>query len=337
MRIRPIAILLAILWFCSPAAAACRPSPAVPPRHFMGLQLLHGEDDIGWKYVADLKPDWVRLELHWFLMEPEPDQFDWRITDMVMAQAASSKANIMLLINSMPDWAVRQPHSEQAFGNLLANFFARYKDRLGNIKAYEIFNEPNNPGFGWLSANRSPESNQAIKDEDSARLFATYLRTANGVIREYDTTAFIVSGGLFSRANASSYAQEVLKQDVADCFDVVGYHPYEDLGHFAKRQQELERETGKPVWMTEYGTTDNRQRADILRQTFAELPNLNGLFWYLDRDFGIFSETYGLADYFGHPKPDYRLFKHLQAATMASRNIPAATPPLTAGGYNRPR
>lgn len=308
-------LLLLISLFALPARAGCLPATATPPSSVVGLHLLRPEQEQGWKDLQRLGVNWARVEVFWNLTEPTPDDFRWGLTDSALHWAAKYNINVMLMFNNMPDWLMQQDRADLRFTRLLQEFFTRYAGHLQQVKAYEIFNEPNNPGFGWLSRNRSPESNAALEGINNVRAFASFLRTANAMIRPNDRQAFIVSGGLFSRENSEGYLQQLMEQGVASCFDIVGYHPYANAGHFAEVQQRLERLSGKPVWMTEYGTTDNNQREALLRQAFAELPRINALFWFVDRDFGLFSDTYGLRDYLGHAKPAYQLFQKLAATS----------------------
>lgn len=304
--------LLLAAWHAN-AAEPCRANAAAPPRAIMGLHLLRPEEQRSWEQAAELGVDWVRVELHWYLVEPTEGAFSWHLIDQALHHSSTGTARIMLLVNNMPEWAVRHAQPQEAFRRLLAAFFARYRGRLGQVGGYEIFNEPNNPGFGWLSMNRQPEQNTHIGDEASAALFAAFLRTANSEIRKHQPDAFIISGGLFSRENDVPYLRHALGQGVADCFDIIGYHPYANLQAATEIQDRLARAFGKPVWFTEYGTTDNDARTGIMTGMFAQKQQLNALFWFIDRDFGLFSDTYGLVDYLGHPKPDYALFKRLQA------------------------
>ena len=305
--------LVVVLGLSTPAHSDCRPSTTLPPQHIVGLQLVHADNPSGWKAVSELKPDWVRLEIHWNLIEATEGVLDWSLVDASLRQAAANPAKILLLINNMPDWAASSPDPAAAFRRLLSSFFIRYSGHLDNVKAYEIFNEPNNPGFGWLSTNRTPESNVAIEDGPSAQLFAKFLQVSNEVIRVHAPDALIVSGGLFSSPNAIGYLRRIRSYGVDKCVDIIGYHPYANEGTFVQTQRQLEGIAEKPVWFTEYGTVDNRARGGLLTSTFSIMPELNAVFWFIDRDFGIFSDTYGLVDYFGVPKSDYALFQSLQA------------------------
>lgn len=296
------------------ASAECRPAAVAIPQHIMALQLLHGEDPNGWATVAALRPDWIRLEIHWNLTEPEDGKLEWRLVDQALAHAEKSSAKIMLLINNMPDWVINHSAPEAVFRRFLTALMQHTQGKITQVAAIEIFNEPNNPGFGWLRTNREPERNHDIDEKASVALFAKFLHVANEVLRANNSNMLIVSGGLFSQANAVPYLTALLKQDIKGCIDIVGYHPYASIQGLAEQQRQLEALAGIPVWFTEFGSTDNDARAGLLESVFSQIGTINAFFWFLDRDVGIFNEPWGLVDYFNNPKPDFEIFRKAQAA-----------------------
>lgn len=110
--------------------------------------------------------------------------------------------------------------------------------------------------------------------------------------------------------------EAMFSHNIRNCIDIFGYHPYANAHQFIPVQDYLQTHlkrlgTDIPVWYTEYGTTQNDERAKALETIFSQTNQLNAQFWFLDHDFGIFQDRYGLVDYFGHQKPEYDLFKKL--------------------------
>jgi len=174
---------------------------------------------------------------------------------------------------------------------------------------------------GWLVGE--------VSLKDSAKMFAQFLIVSNRIVRRHLPQVFLVSGGLMQDGhNPSDYMAEALKYDIAPCFDIFGYHPYGHDDQLLAAQKSIEDSlrrsdlSDKPVWFTEYGTTNNKDRKNRLNSTFKEAKDLNAIFWFLNQDFGVINNTYGLVDFFGKRKPDFFLFKNLvkQHQSVASRS-----------------
>lgn len=298
------------------SAAECVRSRAVPPSHFVGLQLLHSPEAENWNTAVDLQVEWVKAGILWNLAETQPGQFDWKWPDGNFEQIRKHKnIKVLLSINDVPVWIKDRKLIPFYFRRFLDAFSKRYAVDIRHLAALEIFNEPNNPGYGWLSLDRE-NNTLAVSTEESAALFAEVLKIANEVIRPVAPDILIVSGGLFSHENVKDYMQAMFSHGISDCIDIFGYHPYANAHQFLLVQDYLQLYLDRlgahiPVWYTEYGTTDNGMRKIALTTVFSQSNKLNAQFWFLDRDFGIFSDTYGLLDYFGNPKPDYEMFKHM--------------------------
>lgn len=301
--------LAAFVILCSATLthAACSLSPLPHPRGVIGLQLFYADDPRSWNWADDLAVSWLRIELRWDWIEPHPGQYDWTYVDTVMTLASAHPQKIMVLFNHPPRWATQDinalPTSAAA---TLAHLVQRHDQR---VLAWEIFNEPNLPGFGW------PKIGQSV--QESAAVYASTLSAAAVAIRELDKKAFIISAGLSPQNDPESYARWLVKLTPPACYDAIGLHPYGQQGRFSAVQNnvvallEQENRPQKPVWFTEYGTDNNRMRHELLQRLGEEARNAPITFFFTERDIGRFTDTYGLRRKDGSPKLDYASFKRL--------------------------
>lgn len=173
-------IFAAILSLSIPASAACTRSPITPPSHFIGLQLLHSDETESWNIATDLQVEWVKAGIIWNITETQPGEFYWKWSDGTFTQIRQHKnLKVLLSINDVPVWIKDKTLIPHHFHDFLKALTARYGEDLRQLAAIEIFNEPNNPGYGWLSLDR--EANKlSVPTDESAALFAEVLKVARG-------------------------------------------------------------------------------------------------------------------------------------------------------------
>ncbi len=290
--------------------AACALSPEPHPHGVVGLQLFYPDDPRSWAWAGDLQLAWLRIEMRWDWIEPNKDQFDASYVDKVMALARVHPQRIMLLFNHPPRWVAREPDT---LPDRAAVTVAWLVKRYGTqIHAWELFNEPNLPGYGWPDLWPTAQG--------SAITYARTLATASSAIRSIDKHAFVVSAGLSPQNDPESYARVVVRLTPPDCYDALGLHPYGQQGRFAAVQNNVttlfqqEDRPRKPVWFTEYGTDQNGERAQLIRQLGVEASSVPITFFFAERDIGRLSDTYGLRRHDGSAKPDYLQFKQIVTA-----------------------
>lgn len=309
-----------VLWCCATLAhATCALSTEPHPKAAVGLQLFHADDPRSWAWADDLNVPWLRIELRWDWIEPYPGQFDASYADRVMTLASAHRPRkIMVLFNHAPEWAVREQDllPERAVA-ALTWAVQRYG---AQVHAWEIFNEPNLPGYGW------PEVGQTV--QESAALYALTLAGAGSAIRELDRKAFVVSAGLSPQGDPETFARWLVRLTPPSCYDALGLHPYGQQGRFAIVQRnvatllEQEQRPPKPVWFTEYGTDQDARRAELLSALASERSTSPITFFFTERDFGEWViESYGLRRIDGTPKADYFAFKRLNPR-MRSAALP---------------
>lgn len=297
----------ALMLSVSAAHSACALSSATHPQGVVGLQLFYPDDPRSWLWADDLGVTWLRIELRHDWIEPFPGQFDASYADRVFALAAFHPQRIMLLFNHAAAWMLQEPELFPArAAAAMAWIVARYGAR---IDAYEIYNEINLSGYGWTNVWGTPQ--------DSAAAYAKTLAAVSGAIRERDKTAFVISSGLSPSGDPETYARHIVRLTPPNCYDALGLHFYGQQGRFAAVLNNAatlfkeEKRPNKPIWNTEFGTTENAQRASLLASLAVEKSLLPISFFFTERDFGIFTDSYGLRNKDGSAKPDYELFKRL--------------------------
>lgn len=285
----------------------CAVSPEPQPHGVVGLQLFYPDDPQSWGWADDLNVPWLRIELRWDWIEPYQGQFDASYADRVMALARVHPQKIMVLFNHAPQWASQDvdllpTRAAAALTWLVKRHGAR-------VSAWEIFNEPNLPGYGW------PTVGQSV--QDSAKVYARTLSEAASAIRSLDTKAFVISAGLSPQNDPEAYARWLVRLTPTACYDALGLHPYGQQGRFATVQRnaatllEQEQRPPKPVWFTEYGTDQNSQRGELLTALAAEKSSSPITFFFTERDIGRFTDKYGLRRKDGSAKDDYTTFKQI--------------------------
>ncbi|MDO8676251.1 MAG: cellulase family glycosylhydrolase [Candidatus Azambacteria bacterium] len=259
--------------------------------------------------VQDLGVHWFRVDLPWVDIEHEETKFNWQGTDYLVKELQKRNLNLLAIISHPPDWVWSKDsdaayRAAKRFGKEIT---ARYK---GKIRYWEIFNEPNLPGFGFF---REGEKVNISK-------YVVYLSGMNTGIHASDPNAVIVLGGLSSseeNISLKNFLDGLYKEEGGRCFDVFAFHPYGFDGRFEEVKKELENQmkrygdSGKPIWFNEYGTSDNNLRKDLLNILRDEIKVVPAFFWFSVKDFSL-KDPYGLvtAD-FRKKEPDYSLFKAL--------------------------
>lgn len=173
------------------------PLPVDDVAYQVGIQVEHSPDfnpenqDNWYRSVADdLGFRWVKQQLRWDLMEPEPGQIDWSLLDLVMPSARRFSIKLMLSIVSAPAWA-REPganlerHGPPADPQVYADFVAEIVKRYsGRVHAIEVWNKQN-IDREWTSA-------QGL----SAPNYVALLQTTYETVKLIDPGIIIISGAL---------------------------------------------------------------------------------------------------------------------------------------------
>jgi len=213
----------------APVAPAGSPAPAPTSGFHYGFQVqFYGVNQQ--QVVNDVTGagfGWVKQQVRWVDVEPNPGQFNWGALDSATAAAQAAGLKVLFSVVAAPAWASvpngEYPKNPQDFANFMSAMATHFK---GRVNAYEVWNEENfarEVGPGNINPGNYVEllkaAYPAIKAADPNALVISGAPTPTGVndpnIAERDIT----------------YLQQMYQYQggiVKNYFDVLGAHnePY---------------------------------------------------------------------------------------------------------------
>lgn len=259
---------------------------------------------------------WQREELFWHEVQKEPGgPFDWDGNaegfynyDLAIDAQARAGVRLLGLLDYNPAWFKgKNPRPEEwiaDWGAFVYNAVARYGRDRGQIKHWELWNEPNLARYGYESGLYTVED------------FVRILEVGRAAAKAADPEAQIVMGGLASiwseppsqfHYDYFDYLERVGQLGGWQHVDILAIHPYRpDVpeGEAWRRDQSLTfgQEMArldailatygpKPVWFTELGWSTNSRwpGVDLDTQAFYLIraymlaiahPSVEKVFWY---------------------------------------------------------
>ena len=257
---------------------------------------------------------WNREEISWDHIQFAPGgPYRWDGTedgfyDYDRAIDLQHKAGIQILglLDYNPAWfKSKNPHPEEwlsDWGDYVYNVVSRYGRERGQIRYWEIWNEPNLLESGYESGLYT------VRD------YVNILSVANAAAKAADPNAMIVLGGIaeiWSDVPTHAYDLREYLQLIAahggwDEFDILGLHPYRPLAPEVPAWRRDQWETmqnqmdlvdvlldqlgRKPIWYTEMGWSSEldggmselEQGAWMQRFLLIALtrPGVEKIFWY---------------------------------------------------------
>lgn len=202
---------------------------------------------------------WVRQQISWADMAPQPGELDWSTMDTVMAALSSHGLQTLAVLDDAPDW-VGAPPDPVRYATWAGAVAERYGEHL---TYYQIWHNPN-LGTSW-GGRADPFA------------YADLLARAAKEIRAVDPNARIILGSLAPTAEAGdvNYAEALFLEmlyaaGAADDFDVVAVQPYgfetgptdrrvdRDILNFSRvilvrRAMIAGGDAGKAIWAGNYG------------------------------------------------------------------------------------
>ena len=178
------------------------PIPTLTPRPVdssgfqLGIQVQPNADPEVYKLwmgeVRDkLKLGWIKQQVRWADVEPQPGQYDWTALDVSLPLAKEYGVKVMLSVVTAPDWAreagnqrldeVGPPGNPQDYANFLTTLLYRYP---GEVQAVEVWNE--------MNIDREWASIYGL----NAQNYVTLLRSAYTAIKAVDPGIIVISGAL---------------------------------------------------------------------------------------------------------------------------------------------
>jgi polysaccharide biosynthesis protein PslG len=359
------------------AVLAPRPAPAAPERlvpqlddapfglnthiatRYPDLASMNVPADI----VAQSGAGWVREDIHWFRVQPDPATWDWSYTDQAIRELLARNIKIVAVLGHPPGWATPysgdtpdgfsfyapEPRQFAAFASAAAQRYGRY------IHHWEIWNEPDNPLF-W-------------KPTPDPAAYATLLKLASAAIHRADRNAQVLLGGV--NPFNTEFLRGVAATGAWDSFEILAIHPYVDpatpedgnLIAAADGVWTLTTQLGaKPIWVTEIGWASGQSDHDSIGVSDEQIQANNlvrgllllwragveRIFWYTLKDdpgnpYGLVDLGTGSADY-SRLKPAFHAFQTLNHQLAGAEFIALHDPFTratvlnfeTPGGWLRP-
>ncbi len=284
-------------------------------------------------------------------IERSRDQFDFRAYDnLVFNLAAPRNMKVLgVLVSGGANWAhdATKPKSDfgwsvpagldfawndsrNVWGQFVYRVVTRYK---ANVRAWEIWNEPNLDGF-WKA---------------DAKTYAQLMRVSYQAIKAADPTAIVVFGGLYQDVNSDRIqafwqALRELPDAAANhfYFDAQGFHLYDggicnsfDVIESMKRMQATYNLGVHDWWITESGirvydephldfVTPNEQASFVIQSmSYALYKDVKQFYYWRTNDADDLIQPWGLITNNGVKRPAYNAYR--VAATYLPESFNGST------------
>lgn len=312
------------------ATAGCRRGAVAPPSGIVGISDPNTLDPGVIELIRETGVDWVRAEFHWSRIQPAAGgPYDWAPYDRMVRAFNKAGIHVQAILTYIPEKRFRSyAEIDAAWQDFAAAAVARYAPM--GVHHWEIFNEPNLPGYGWLTKRDDARTHLGF--------YSLLLARANEAVRENDPRGVVILGGLASDQHRGLPAEETMdilySYGIKDCFDVFAYHPYGYQNRLPEARARVDRilkahgDTGKPVWFNEYGWTEQRAMDMAKNDTAATNPMMaifsqrhsaDALFWFAAKDYSsrLGTPAFGLADFNLRKRPSFETFRRLVDETKA--------------------
>lgn len=366
-----VGLILGIFWLGTTAVRA--ETRLVAPRPVLWKDFLGVNAHLLWfspeQYKRQLQQlqalglEWVRVDLHWDRHEPKEDQYVFQpIDDMVAVLKAQGVKSVFYLVgsagfaSSAPFFADNKDQYPPKDPDVFARRMGALAQRYPSVNAWQVWNEPNLPGF-WRPFENAGEY---------GRLLQSSVRVLNQV--QPQKTVVMAGMAYYSQmpVKGGLMLEELGKMGGFGLGAIVAYHPYSlapegddpKARDFVLRGQELNRRLRDArvagIWATEWGWSSyagpqeeqpiigQDGQADYLLRRLALMSAMDydRIFLFalsdLDGRAGVRDRGYGLLNLAGQPKPAYLALARFLAIT-GPKLIPADGPVISqeaAGQYS---
>ena len=171
----------------------------------------------------ELGVDWVKMQIQWWLVHPDPDVDQWFFYDGVVDQAHEHGLRLMVSVVGAPAWTRSDgtengpPDDYNQYAAFLTEMLERYD---GKIDAVEVWNEQN-LDREWATAN-------GVNPED----YVSFLQVGNEAIKAHDPNIIVISGALAPTGDGDwiswiddfQWLDRALAAGMLDHADCVGAH-----------------------------------------------------------------------------------------------------------------
>ncbi len=285
----------------------------------LGNRVRDDEQNTAVSLMQEAGVQWAREEIFWHQVQSRKGgPYRWTGAngfynyDASVARLKSGGMNVLGLLDYSPAWTAGTTATMNDWlpdwGDFVYNTVLRYGKQRGQIKYWEIWNEPNLRRYGY--------GNGIHSIADYVRL----LDVSRAAAKAADPQAVIVLGGITSiwsdiptpeDYDMATYLQLLYEAGGWNSFDVLAIHPYrpgapEAASLRRDTTQDFEAELKvvdalldqfghKRVWITEvswsaydgfYGVSETDQAAYLVRMYMLALshPWVERIFWYNLRD-----------------------------------------------------
>lgn len=288
--------------------------------------------------------NWVRLSIHWAMIEPVENSLQLDSLDAVMSAMQSRHYNILAYMVGSAPFAANVPagaapsdqYPPKDF-NVFAQRMQMLAQRYPQVNTWQVWNEPN---IVWLP-----------KEDPSA--YDQLLSTTSTAIRAAVPDKPVATAGMAyysqMRSTPGLMLENLLQQGLAGDNLIAAYHPYSEYpegddpaakdflsrGNFLNSA--LHGKGVKQVWATEWGWSSyttgvpemqamigTSGQADYTLRRLALMATMDYqrifLFNLSDLDARATNrdQSYGLVDLSGEPKPVYNALKYFLDTTGPS-------------------
>jgi hypothetical protein len=205
-------------------------APTIPARQDdafgYGIQAqLHMNTEQTLEQVDQLGLGWVKQQIRWADLEPEPGAINWDALDGIFAETSQHHLKVLVSILDAPDWArsvtaegkAGPPDDPQNYVDYVTQLVERYS---GSVHAVEIWNEQNLERE-WYTAGGL-----------SASAYMNLLIPAAEAIHAADPGVIVISGALAPTGvndgvvaiDDFQYMRQMIDAGLLDYVDCVGAH-----------------------------------------------------------------------------------------------------------------
>lgn len=200
----------------------------------------------------------ISAEIHWFSLEPVPNQWDFRKLDIAVRLMENRGIDILFTLGYPPAWASTVPDKKGPFvfgelgapknirdwENYIRTLAQRYK---GKIKFYELWNEPK---IKEIDGDAAPFTAKQLVELGIA---------AHKILKEIDPTAKLTTPSMVGGDKGVNRLRLFLEAGGKECSDIVSFHYYglpEQIPEYHNKIRGVLADHGLlhlPVWNTEFG------------------------------------------------------------------------------------
>ena len=208
--------------------------------------------------AGELGVKYLRCAFSWNAIEKSPGKYDWSFWDNLVEEAHKADVELIPYVAYTPAWAAEKqqefwaqpPRDTAVYADFMRRIVSRYR---GKIKAWEIWNEPDNREY-WQGPVAS---------------YAALVKAAAKEMRRADPGIVLVLGGM-SRGPGQFFRALLSDYGIAGYVDVIAMHAYPEswdqeraeviFQDWAQQMAEMvEHEgSGADFWINEMGYADYR-------------------------------------------------------------------------------